>query len=118
MPRPIATSSSRRLHRKTVSGIVETPDGHAISVVNKPIPGGKYWVGTHDDITERLTSERRSAALAEQEHRRAEIDSAIQLFREGIEVVLDAMSESAAALQSTASELSSSSADTARHSSG
>jgi methyl-accepting chemotaxis protein len=103
---------------KTVSAIVETPDGHAISVVNKPIPGGKYWVGTHDDITERLTNERKNAALAEQEHRRVEIDSAIQLFREGVEVVLDTMSESAAALQSTASELSSSSADTARHSSG
>jgi methyl-accepting chemotaxis protein len=103
---------------KTVSAIVETPDGHSISVVNKPIPGGKYWVGTHDDITERLTSERRSAAIAEQEHRRAEIDSAIQLFREGVEVVLRTMSESAAAMKSTASELSSSSADTARHSSG
>ena len=103
---------------KTVSAIVETPDGHSISVVNKPIPGGKYWVGTHDDITERLTTERRSAALAEQEHRRAEIDSAIQLFREGVDVVLRTMSESAAAMKSTASELSSSSADTARHSSG
>jgi NO-binding membrane sensor protein with MHYT domain/methyl-accepting chemotaxis protein len=103
---------------KTVSAIVETPNGHSISVVNKPIPGGKYWVGTHDDITERLTTERRSAALAEQEHRRAEIDSAIQLFREGVDVVLNAISESAAAMKSTASELSSSSADTARQSSG
>jgi methyl-accepting chemotaxis protein len=103
---------------KTVSAIVETPDGHAISVVNKPIPGGKYWVGTHDDITDRLTSERRSAALAEQEHRRAEIERAIQPFREGVEVVLNAISESATAMQTVASELSSSSADTARQSSG
>jgi PAS domain-containing protein len=30
---------------RTLNTIVETPDGHSISVVNKPIPGGKYWVG-------------------------------------------------------------------------
>jgi len=30
---------------KTVSFINETPDGRAISVVNRPIPGSDYWVG-------------------------------------------------------------------------
>jgi len=103
---------------KTLSGIVKTPNGNSISVVNKPIPGGKYWVGTHDDITERLTTERRSAALAEQDHRRATVETAIRSFRESVEIALKTVSQSAAAMKSTASELSSSSNDTARHSAG
>jgi len=103
---------------KTLSSVVDTPGGHSISVVNKPIPGGKYWVGTHDDITERLSTERKNATLAEQEQRRAAVDSAIQMFRESVESVLKTMSDSAAAMKSTASELSASSQDTARHSSG
>jgi methyl-accepting chemotaxis protein/NO-binding membrane sensor protein with MHYT domain len=101
---------------RTVSSIVETPNGRSISVVNKPIPGGKYWVGTHDDITDRLVTERRHAAVAEQDQRRATVESAIQSFRESVEIALKTVSESAAAMKSTASELSSSSNETARHS--
>ncbi len=101
---------------RTVSSIVETPGGRSISVVNKPIPGGKYWVGTHDDITERLVTERKNAAVAEQDQRRTTVESAIQSFREGVEVALKTVSESAAAMKSTASELASSSNETARHS--
>src|SRR5262249_12374925 len=56
---------------KTVSFVSESPDGRAISVVNRPIPGSIYWVGTHDDITERRSAERRNALLDEQEARRA-----------------------------------------------
>ena len=67
---------------KTISAIVENSDGLVISVVNKPIAGGEYWVGTHDDITERRLAERKSASVAEQESRRAKIDAAIQSFRE------------------------------------
>ena len=37
------------------------PRGRTISVVNRAIPGGSYWVGTHDDITERRSSERKGA---------------------------------------------------------
>jgi NO-binding membrane sensor protein with MHYT domain len=103
---------------KTLSSIVKTPNGNSISVVNKPIPGGKYWVGTHDDITERLTAERKSAALAEQDHRRATVETAIQAFRENVQIVLKTVSKSAGAMKSTASELSSSSKDTAHQSAG
>lgn len=103
---------------RTISGVVETPGAHCISVVNKPIPGGKYWVGTHDDITERLTTERKSAALAEQDNRRATVETAIQSFRDSVEIGLKTVSESAAAMKLTASDLSSSSKDTARHSAG
>ena len=103
---------------RTLSAIVQTSDGHSISVVNKPIPGGKYWVGTHDDITERLTHERRNAALAEQDQRRATIESAIQSFRESAEVGLKTVSDSAAAMKATAKDLSNTSGHTARHSAG
>ena len=103
---------------KTLSAIVEPPGGAAISVVNKPIPGGKYWVGTHDDITERLTTERKSAALAEQDQRRATVETAIQSFRESVQIGLRTVSDGAAAMKSTASELSSLSQDTSRHSAG
>ena len=103
---------------RTISSVVETTRGHSISVVNKPIPGGKYWVGTHDDITERLTTERKSAALAAQDQRRATVETAIQSFRDNVEIGLKTVSDSAAAMKSTASELSSSSNETARHSAG
>ena len=50
---------------RTLSATVENEGGRAISVVNKPIAGGKYWVGTHDDITEhRETVEALTVAAA------------------------------------------------------
>ena len=73
---------------KTLSAIVENSDGRVISVVNKPIIGGEYWVGTHEDITERRVAERKSASLSEQEARRAHVDVAIEAFRESIQTVL------------------------------
>jgi methyl-accepting chemotaxis protein len=90
---------------KTVSFISETPDGRAVSVVNRPIPGSNYWVGTHDDITERRAAERRSALLDEQEARRALIEEAIAWFRQSVEGVLKTVADSVAAMQSTASAL-------------
>ena len=59
--------------------IVETPDGRAVLVVNRSIKDGEYWIGTHDDITERIHAERKSAALSEQERRRVEIETEIRL---------------------------------------
>ena len=103
---------------KTISVIVENSDGLVISVVNKPIAGGEYWVGTHDDITERRMAERRSASVAEQENRRATIDAAIQSFRGEIETVLKTVGDSAASMRLTATELSSSSNDTSRRAAG
>ena len=102
---------------KVISTIVENPDGRTIAVVNKPIAGGQYWVGTHDDITERREAERKNASLAEQEERRARIDAAIQSFRQSIESVLKMVGDHATAMRSTASELSASSSDTARRAS-
>ncbi len=42
---------------RTASWIVDSADGRAISVINKPFAGG-YWVGTHEDISERRRAER------------------------------------------------------------
>jgi methyl-accepting chemotaxis protein len=103
---------------RTLSVVVETPNGRAISVVNKPISGGRFWVGTHDDITDRLVTDRKNTTLVEQENRRAAVEGAIRVFREGVETVLKTVSDSASTMKATASELSSSSNDTAGRSAG
>jgi methyl-accepting chemotaxis protein len=100
------------------SGIVETPDGRAVLVVNRPIKGGHFWIGTHDDITERIQAERKSAALSEQERRRMEIESEIRAFRENATSVLRTVSESTAALKSIAAALSNSSGFTSERTAG
>ena len=98
----------------TYSRVVETPDGRSISVINKPIVGGNYWVGTHEDITERRQVEKRNAAMLEQEQRRATVDAAISEFRQGVEEILRTVHDSAADLRSTATSLASSSSDTSK----
>lgn len=92
--------------------MVETPDGRVISVINKSILKGKYWIGTHEDVTERQRAERQTVTIAEQEQRRAEVDAAIASFRQEVEQVLRTVSESTAALRSTAASLFTSSSDT------
>jgi PAS domain S-box-containing protein len=89
--------------------IVETPDGRAVLVVNRPIQNGKYWIGTHDDITERIQAERKSAAMSEQERRRLAIETEIRAFRESVAAVLRTVLESTVALNSIAAALSNSS---------
>jgi methyl-accepting chemotaxis protein len=97
---------------QTLSKMIETEEGRVISVINRPIPGRPYWVGTHDDITERRQAERESAFLAEHERRRMMIETAIASFQEGVDEVLRTMSESAADMKSTAVTLSASSSQT------
>ena len=103
---------------ETVSFVTETPDGRSIAVVNRPISGGGYWVGTHDDITERRLGERKSALLEEQEARRAVVDEAIVWFRESVERVLQTVGDSVAAMKSTATKLSATSNETTAHTAG
>jgi len=97
---------------KVVSFVAEAPDGRAISVVNRAIPGGRYWVGTHDDITERRAAEQKSALLGEQETRRVAVDDAITWFRSSVEGVLVTVTDSVAAMKSTATVLSATSNET------
>jgi methyl-accepting chemotaxis protein len=103
---------------RTLKVVAESHDGRAISVVNKPIPGGTYWLGTHDDITERRLAERKNASLAEQEARRSLIEDAIGAFRSGVEAVLQSVTASTAEMKSTANTLSASSSETSRHAGG
>jgi methyl-accepting chemotaxis protein len=97
---------------ETVSFVNETPDGRAISVVNRPIAGTIYWVGIHDDITERRLVERRNALLDEQEARRARVEEAIAWFRQSVEGVLTTVADNVTAMQSTASVLAGTSRET------
>jgi methyl-accepting chemotaxis protein len=103
---------------KVVSFIAQAPDGRSISVVNRAIPNGAYWVGTHDDITERLSAEQKTAQLSEQEARRAVVDDAIGWFRGSVEGVLKTVTESVAAMKSTATVLSTTSNETTVHTTG
>jgi methyl-accepting chemotaxis protein len=100
---------------KTLSRVVETPDGRAIAVVNRPIAGHAFWLGTHDDITDRVLAERESTFLMEHERRRVFIESEINAFRKGVETVLQTVSESATAMKTTAVALSTSSGQTSQH---
>jgi methyl-accepting chemotaxis protein len=98
----------------TVRSVIERPDGHAIEVINRPISGGNYWVGTHDDITERRLTEMRIASLAEQKARRDLVEAEIHSFRESVEAVLRTMSDSASEMGRTASGLTGYSRETSQ----
>jgi methyl-accepting chemotaxis protein len=101
---------------KVVSFVTEGPDGRAISVVNRAIPGGAFWVGTHDDITDRRQAERKDALLDEQDARRAVVDEAIAWFRQSVEGVLKTVADGVATMKSTAGTLSVVSNESGTHS--
>jgi methyl-accepting chemotaxis protein len=103
---------------KTLSFISELGDGRSVAVVNRAIPGGTYWLGTHHDITARRAAERKSALLSEQESRRAIIEDAIGWFRGSVEGVLKTVTDSVTAMKSTASSLSATSNETTTHTAG
>ena len=103
---------------KVVSFVTEAADGRAVSVVNRAIPGSNYWVGTHDDITERRSAERKNLLLSEQEARRAAIEEAIAWFRESVEGVLKTVADNVSAMKSTATVLSATSNETTAHTVG
>ena len=103
---------------KIVRFVTETSDGRAISVVNRAIAGSNYWVGTHEDITERRVAEREHARLGEQEARRVVVEEAIDWFRESLEAVLQTVADSVAAMKATATALSTTSRETTTRTAG
>jgi methyl-accepting chemotaxis protein len=103
---------------KVVAFVTEAPDGRAISVVNRAIPGGAFWVGTHDDITERRKVERQNALLGEQQARRAVVDEAIVWFRQSVESVLKTVADGVTTMKSMAGALSATSTETTQHTEG
>ena len=97
---------------RTINRVFETPDGRSMAVIIKPTKDGRYWIGTHYDITERRKAERHTIEVAEQNARRSTIDGAIQAFRDSLESVLATVGDSASMTKSTATGLSSSSHET------
>jgi methyl-accepting chemotaxis protein len=103
---------------KSQSFVAELEDGRSVAVVNRAIPGGAYWIGTHHDITERRKAEHQNALLGAQEARRAVIDEAIAWFRQSVEGVLKTVAEGVASMKATAGALSATSNETAAHTDG
>jgi PAS domain S-box-containing protein len=98
---------------RAVSRNVDAPNGRVISVINKPVKGEKkYWIGTHDDITDKIHAERMDAALAEQERRRVKIDAELRGFRENVAAALLTVNESTMSLNAIAAAMSQSSSRT------
>jgi methyl-accepting chemotaxis protein len=101
-----------------INFISQLPDGRSIAVVNRPIPGGAYWTGTHHDITERRKVELKNALLNEQEARRAVIEEAIAWFRESVEGVLKTVADGVAAMKTMAAALAATANETTAHTAG
>jgi methyl-accepting chemotaxis protein len=102
---------------KYSTSTLQLKDGRTIFVTHKPMPDGG-WVSTHEDITERLRTEKQLASLSEQEKRRATLDAAISVFQESVERILKAVVHSVADMRSTAALLSKSSDQTLQQASG
>jgi methyl-accepting chemotaxis protein len=85
--------------------IVSASDGRTVHAINAPMPDGG-WVSTHEDITEQQKLQQQRDDMAKQQKRRGAIDAAIATFRTGMEALLKAFGDSAAAMKSTATTLS------------
>jgi hypothetical protein len=85
--------------------IVSASDGRTVHAINAPMPDGG-WVSTHEDITEQQELQQQRDDMAKQQKRRGAIDAAIATFRTGMEALLKAFGDSAAAMKSTATTLS------------
>ncbi|HET7848167.1 MAG TPA: PAS-domain containing protein [Pseudolabrys sp.] len=90
---------------------VKSADGHAICVINRPMPGGG-WVATHEDIDARKQAEQDRASMQEQQRLREQVEEAIASFRRGAEGHLRIVAESAQTMRSTATTLLSNSGQT------
>jgi methyl-accepting chemotaxis protein len=89
---------------ETLAAEVKSPDGRMISVINSPMGGGG-WVGTHEDITDRLDAEQERSAMHAQQQQRGMIDQAIAAFRQRIEDHLRTVTQGAMAMRATAATL-------------
>lgn len=93
--------------------VIKLNDGSILHTSRKPMSGGG-WVATDEDVTERHLAEQQSAALAEQEKRRAVVDEAIKSFRESIAALLHTVGDTVMDLRATATTLSTSSSQTSQ----
>ncbi len=98
---------------KRMSHYVQASDGRVVLAKNEPMPNGG-WVSTHEDVTEQRRAEEERVAIRDQDARRSLIDGAIAAFRPQVEQLLSSVSDSAAAMRSTASMLFGSSDQTSQ----
>ena len=103
--------------QKISSRVDELSDGRLIRVIRQPMNDGG-WVATHEDITERQQLEQQRDTMLAQENRRLLTESAISSFRERVEEVIGTVSQSTAAMRSTANALIGSSHETTQHAEG
>src|SRR5215470_14068194 len=104
----IAETRAEIAQGKPFHRVRNMPDGRILSLSTRPLPDGG-WVVTHDDVTEQRAAEQKSASLANQEQRRQQVEGAIRAFRERVEAVLTTVANSAGAMRTTATSLSSAS---------
>jgi methyl-accepting chemotaxis protein len=100
---------------ETTTHEVTSSGGRQLLVMNHPVKGGG-WVGTHQDITALRKAEQERTILAQQEERRALIESAIAAFRKHSGSLLKLVSDSASGVRSTAIGLSDAFSHSSRHS--
>jgi methyl-accepting chemotaxis protein len=98
-------------HEVTSSG------GRQLLVMNHPVRGGG-WVGTHQDVTALRKAEQERTIMAQQEERRAVIESAIVTFREHAASLLTLVADNATEVRSTALGLFDAFSQASRHSEG
>lgn len=89
---------------RTIAHEVKSKGGRLLLVTNHPMKDGG-WIGTHEDITERRQTELQRDAMQQQEGRRAAIESAISVFRNHAETLLQSVARSASVMRSTAANL-------------
>ncbi len=83
---------------------IPASDGRTVLAKNVPMANGS-WLSTHEDVTEQRHAEEERAAAHEQEQRRAAVEASIASFRPQVETLLSSVSDSAAAMRSTAGAL-------------
>jgi diguanylate cyclase (GGDEF)-like protein len=59
----VADLRSALAQGRSLQSTRELSDGRSVHIFNQPMPGGG-WVATHEDVTERIKSERRAAYIA------------------------------------------------------
>jgi methyl-accepting chemotaxis protein len=102
---------------RTIVHEVKSKGGRLLLVTNHPMKGGG-WIGTHEDITERRQTELQRDAMQQQEGRRAAIESAIAVFRNHAENLLQSVTKSASVMRSTAASLFNASDQTSQRAGG
>jgi methyl-accepting chemotaxis protein len=83
---------------------VRASDGRIVHAMNHPMPDGG-WLSTHDDVTDRATSEQERDKRLQQEKRQEETEQFIRDFRTRMAPQLSTFAEGAATMKTVADRL-------------